>query len=784
MRKDAKILFDAAAPPARGRGDFVACAEASESQDASALANQATTVDKAFQAADQHHRASRPHEAEAICKKILAQAPNHPDALHLLGILQAQAGNLDVAEDLIGQAVHVRPEFAEAWANLGCVLVNHRKYDEAILVYSRLIQLRPTDGGPHYALGILWSELGRLDEAVGAFSRATQLQPDPADAHMRLGTLLRTLGQSDDAIAAFTKAVALRPDWADAHNNLANVLRDKGLFDEAIAEYIQATDLKGDDAVTHFNLGNALFQMDRFGEALPAYEQALWLKADYFEAHNMMGLALTSLRRFEEAERAHHQALTLRPDDASAYEALGSALLYKLDARGAEASFRKSLALSPDSGTAWNGLGMALMALGQFEQASECYRRALAICPDRASFHRNLISIGALSADQMEMERLTELLNKPALPLGEHIDAAFGLGKLLDDADRFDEAFGYFVQGNALMKQRPAGTDEVFDADKLHRMVDRMIQRFTPEFLAKHRWGEASELPVFIVGMPRSGTTLVEQVAASHSSVFGAGELSDIGRMAAELSSEEKQFGERVWNLERIARGSRKHLQHLQSRSGPALRVIDKMPGNVFHLGLIAAFFPTARVVFCRRDARDTCLSCYFQRFANSGHRYTYDLADCGRQWLETDRLINHWIKVLPLKMLEMHYEEMVADQEGQSRRLIEFLGLPWDPACLEFHKTQRPVMTASVWQVRQPIYTRSVGRWQHYQRHLGPLQDVLAGRSANPPGLARSLWELEGLFPEKSMKPDLQPTSAVIAASKLSDNLLRGAPPYDREKK
>ncbi len=315
------------------------------------------------------------------------------------------------------------------------------------------------------------------------------------------------------------------------------------------------------------------------------------------------------------------------------------------------------------------------------------------------------------------------------------MEAGFALGKLLDDADRFDEAFPCFVQANALLKQLPAAADEAFDGDKLRRTVDQLIQGFTPRFFAARRqWVAASELPVFIVGMPRSGTTLVEQIAASHPAVFGAGELRDIGGIARTLAADEAgRLTAKSWDAQAIARASAAHLEQLRSLGGAAVRVTDKMPGNVFHLGLIATLFPQARVIFCRRDARDTCLSCYFQRFAHNRLRFTFDLADCGRQYLETERLTAHWLKTLPLPMLELHYEELIADQEGQSRRLIDFLGLPWDPVCLEFHRTQRAVVTASVWQVRQPIYNRSVGRWRHYERHLGPLLDVLAGRTRAP---------------------------------------------------
>jgi tetratricopeptide (TPR) repeat protein len=705
------------------------------------------TPDLAMQRADQNHRAGNAAEAEKICRQILAQHADYPGALHLLGILEAQAGNLDAALGLIGRAVHLKPDFVQAWFNLGCVLVNFHKFEEAISVYNRLTELRPQDANPHYAVAILLHELGRSDEAIAAFHKATQLRPDFADAHMRLGQALRDHKRLDDAIAAFSKAIALRPDWADAHNNLANVLRDKGLLDQAITQYTKAAELKADDAVIQFNLGNIYYQKERLADALQAYERAVQLKSDYYEAHSLKGLVLAGLERYEEAAQAHRQALDLRPDNATAHEALGSALLHRLDAVGAEASFRKSLALAPDSPSVCNGLGMALRSLGRFEEAADCFRRALAMSPDKASILRNLISIGAQTSDPAAIEQLAALLNQSGLHWRERMEAAFALGKLLDDADRFDEAFACFAQANDLMKQTPAAGDEIFDADYLHLLVHQMVESSHPQFFAERRqWGEPSELPVFIVGMPRSGTTLVEQIAASHPAVFGAGELTDIGRIASELTSGKTRAGHR-WDAESIATASRAHLQRLRMLGGAAARVTDKMPGNAFHLGLIAVLFPAARIIFCRRDARDTCLSCYFQRFDNSRLGYTYDLADCGRQWLETDRLMNHWIQVLPLKMMEMHYEEIVADQEGQSRRLIDFLGLPWDPACLEFHRTQRTVMTASVWQVRQPIYSRSVGRWRHYERHLGPLLDVLAGRPVVQTDSTSTSWEKEGFL-------------------------------------
>ena len=324
--------------------------------------------------------------------------------------------------------------------------------------------------------------------------------------------------------------------------------------------------------------------------------------------------------------------------------------------------------------------------------------------------------------DANEEERLRALLGQPDLPLDEQIAASFALGKLLDDSDRFEEAFERFTLANSLLKQSRAAGGERFEIDTFRRQVDHMINTCTADFFAERReWGEASELPVFIVGMPRSGTTLVEQIAASHPNILGAGELRDIGRIADSLGGN-AAVGK--WERESIAKAARTHLERLTTLGGSALRVTDKMPDNVLELGLIATLFPSARIIFCRRDPRDNCLSCYFQWFS-TGNLFAYDLEDCGRRYLEIDRITRHWLSVLPLKMLEVNYEEMIADQEGQSRRLIDFIGLPWDPACLDFHKEprQRAVTASTSGQFVQPIYNRIrlIAGAGYGNAHLGP---------------------------------------------------------------
>ncbi len=317
------------------------------------------------------------------------------------------------------------------------------------------------------------------------------------------------------------------------------------------------------------------------------------------------------------------------------------------------------------------------------------------------------------------------------LTLEERIWVEFGLGRVLDESERYEEAFRHYAEGNALVKRQRELAGEWYDHNRFRVGVDRMIETFTPEFFAARRgWGDPSDRPVFVVGMPRSGTTLVHQIAASHSQVHGAGELSLLKQIEGEFGGDHEKLTVAEWSQAKAKEAARVYLADPRAINTTALRVVDKMPGNAVRLAQIGVLLPHARVVVCRRDPRDTCLSCFFQWFTQ-GLNYSLDLADCGRYHVQIDRLIAHWIKVQPVTIMEMQYEELVSDLEGQSRRLIEFLGLPWEPACLEFYRAQTAVLTASIRQVRKPIYQKSVGRWKHYEKHLGPLFEALGGQYA-----------------------------------------------------
>jgi tetratricopeptide (TPR) repeat protein len=600
------------------------------------------------------------------------------------------------------------------------------RLDRAEALYRKVLQRAPDDVNALNLLGVIAHERGRHEYAVQLSSRAVARMPEFAEAHMNLGRTLRELGRLDEAAASCRRAIVLKPDLAAAHCNLSIVYNLQGAFEAALESAGRAIELMPELTEAHLNRAAALVGQRRFAEAETAYRSALAQHPDSTEILCDLGRVLIELRRVDEAVACHRRAVELKPDSAIAHLMLGGTLLQAGDPHASEESCRRATALDPNLATGWSGLGQVLRPLGRFDEALSCFQHALELDPDLPDAHAGLALIGKSADDERQIQRLRALLASPEHLSELRIEAGFAAGMLLDNADRYDEAFACFSEANALYRRLLAASGTLFDRAALRQQVDTLIEASTPElYSAVSDRGNPSQAPVFIVGMPRSGTSLVEQIAATHSCVSGAGELKDIAGIVDALQAHGRDRPADQLDPHLARRLADDHVAHLESLGGGAARVVDKLPDNIFNAGLIAVLFPQSRIIFCRRDPRDICLSCYFRRLDPS-LTWSYDLVDCGMRALEVERLANHWRKVLPLRMLTIDYEALVADLEGESRRLIEFLGLEWEPACLDFYKTDRPILTGSAWQVRQPLFNRSVGRWRKYERHLGPLLDVL----------------------------------------------------------
>ena len=396
--------------------------------------------------------------------------------------------------------------------------------------------------------------------------------------------------------------------------------------------------------------------------------------------------------------------------------------------RESEAAYRQALQRTPDDAEVYSNLGNVLGYQGRAREAEEAFRQALRLKPDFASVFRYLSAYHKYdSIKHDDVTRILALLNSGDLDETDAMHLHFALGKIYDDCKAYDKAFSHYRDANGIRHKTTS-----FDSQRFADFVTRVIDVFRPEFLAQRQaYGVASQTPVFIIGMLRSGTTLVEQIIASHPDAFGAGELSKIREIVDGLAGRAgggesyPECAKHMDNDTAVAL-ARDYQAHSQRGVGSGIvRILDKMPSNFLHLGLIALLFPKARIVHCRRYPLDTCLSIFFQNFSGV-NEHAYDLSDIGSYYRQYDRLMAHWHRVLPLKMYEIQYEELVSNIEAKARELIDFLELEWDERCLTFDRNPRGVRTSSSWQVRQPVYTTSVQRWRKYEKYLGPLKHGL----------------------------------------------------------
>jgi tetratricopeptide (TPR) repeat protein len=419
------------------------------------------------------------------------------------------------------------------------------------------------------------------------------------------------------------------------------------------------------------------------------------------------------------ATAQYEAILGVDPENAGARHLLGVVALQRQEYERAVALIGEAIRQKGDAAPFYHNRAAALRALGRFAEAEADYREALRLSPEYAEAYFNYSAVKKFTREDGLHEAIEKQLTREGVSRDDRCFLHFAAGKIYDDLQRYDDAFAHYAEGN---RQRQAK----FDREAQAAQYAATIERFSPTLLAaKAEVGFRSDVPVFVVGMPRSGTTLVEQIIASHEQAHGAGELNDISAIVRELPKHAggKSYPGCVASLgDNVLRGfGEAYVERIRSLAPTAERIVDKMPRNFEHLGLIRLLLPEARVILCRRDPRDTLLSCYFQRF-RTGQEWSYDLGDLVVYYRQYLRLMEHWRAALPVAIFDVDYESLVADPAATSRAIVEFCGLPWSDACEVFHLSPRPVATASNWQVRQPVYPSSVGRWKRYEWHLGPL--------------------------------------------------------------
>jgi len=580
----------------------------------------------------------------------------------------------------------------------------------------------------HY-LGIALTGLNRAEQAVRSYEKALAMRPNFAEAHNNLGHALQTLGRAKEAIAHYEKALAIRPDYAEARNNLGNAVHMLERPEEAIAHYRQAIAIRPAYAEAYVNLGNALRGVGRMEQAIAHYERAVALDPKHAEAHHHLGNALVAAGRSEEAVAHFATALAINPSWAEAHTSLGSTLHLLRRYDEAITQYERALAIRPDYAEAHNKLGAIFLALGRPDEASHAYENAIASSARRAGAYWNLAQTKRFAPDDRHLAAMRELARDMAsLDVDEQLDLHFALGKAFADLGDHKQSFRHVLRGNSLMRQQIS-----YDEASMLQRFARIRAVFSAGLIRKQQgFGDPSPVPVFIVGMPRSGTTLVEQILASHPKVFGADELPEMGKLAAGISGPDgSSFPEavRCMSGEQLRELGEAYLRAIRRMAPEAERITDKLPGNFAHAGLIHLTLPNARIIHTRRDPRDTAVSCFSILFSKGQLEFTYDFGELGRYICAYKGLIDHWRSVLPEGvMLEVQYEEVVENLEQQARRIVAHCGLEWNNACLAFYRTERSVRTASAAQVRRPIYHSSVGRWRQHEDQLRPLLQALEG--------------------------------------------------------
>jgi tetratricopeptide (TPR) repeat protein len=495
-----------------------------------------------------------------------------------------------------------------------------------------------------------------------------------------------------------------------------NKLLAQGSYAEAAALYEQAIKLDSSHAETLNNLGASLSYLGRHDEAEQCFRDSIAIKPNYVDPHANLGGLLRIKAQLVGAEISLRRALKLKPNSTEARVNLGLTLTSLGRLRDARACFVKVLKSAPRNVQALHGLAQIDVLEGRFEQAEATFRRIIEIDPKMPKAWAGLAGTRKLTkADAEWFKRAEEIATSGIDPM-EEANLRFAMGKYFDDVNEFEQAFLNFKRANELLKS--AAKD--YDAKARSHLVDELIRVYTRDAVSNiGAPGSSSAKPIFVVGMPRSGTSLAEQIIATLPAAYGAGELQFWDR----LIFEDPELRKGMLSAPTRAQVAEKYLGALDKFSANALRVIDKSPENSNFLGIIYSVFPNARVIYMQRDPIDTCLSCYFQQFL-TGLNFTFDLSDLAHYYREHQRIMAHWRSVLPAGfILEVPYEELVDDPEFWSRKMVDFVGLEWDARCLEFYTTKRQVVTASAWQVRQKIYKNSVARWRNYENFIGPLK-------------------------------------------------------------
>lgn len=684
------------------------------------------TINDAFKQGMAHYQKGHLKPAVALFSQIIQAVPKHAHAHQMLGLIAFQTNQYEPAVKAMTEAVRLQPQNPQFLANFVEVLRKADRTKEAIAIGKQAVQANPSNPATHSNLGLAYYDLEDLVEAEASQQRALALDADFGPALNNLGSIARDNDHLDEAIEFYRTGLRANPEYSEVANNLVSVLIEAENFDEA--RELAETQLKKAPKNTDLqrNMGRIHMFANELDSAETCFRNAISLDEEKADNYVCLSQLLYEKNHPKLALLEAEKALRLEPESAAACHQVAMCKAQLGDINAGFEYYNKALELNPDMTASRIALGHLEMESGDFTSARAHFEEALKTSKDKLSAHVALARLEKMTPDDPAFQALEAAL--PSADTMPAIKAAayhYALGKSYEDLNRFDEAFDHFANGAQTKR-----TLIEYDPNESDRITSNIISAFDEKTIKCLRKSAiSSDQPIFVVGMPRSGTTLTESILASHKSIFGAGELnymqslfgirkndnkSDISHVAAHMSEHD------------LTRNMGKYVESINTHAPGSPHIVDKMPANFQMIGLIHALLPNAKIIHIARNPIDTCLSCFTRIFERS-QLHSYDQIELGRYFNNYVRIMNHWHQLLPEGSFHtVHYENLIDDIDTEARRIIDHCGLEWDPACLEFYKGNRRVRTASVQQVRQPLYSSSKGKWRKYATHLKPLLETI----------------------------------------------------------
>jgi len=663
------------------------------------------------------------NQALDAVQELFKDYPNESLLFNIRGACYAGLGQLDDAIKNYEDAIAIKPDYAKAHFNLAGSFHDLDQMEEAVKSYEKTIEIEPSYAEAHNNLGNVFKDLEQSDAAVQSYKRALEIKPDYVAAQYSLGIALQDLGQLDEAVKSYKAVLKLKPDFVEAINNLGITFYKLNQLDDAMKCYEKALILDSGFADAHNNIGIILLDIGQLDDAVNSYKAAIKIKPSFAQAHYNLGVVLQDLKRLDEAVISYKAAIVFQPDYSDAHYNLGIVLHDTGQLDMAIKSLQTAIIIKPKNAETHKYLGNTFQSNGQIDEAIKCYEKALSIKPNHADAHRNLSTVKRYTKGDTQIILMEELLSSITMSRSDQIYLCFALAKAKEDLGEKDELFKVLNEGNRLRKQE---LNYSLDIDLNKNLNIKRLFNLAPSIPEKSVSYKPSKIrPIFIVGMPRSGTSLVEQIISSHHAVHGAGELSTLDNLIApminDFSIKDKEISEKT-----LLSIRENYLDSLSTFDTTKGIITDKMPINFRYIGFILKAFPEAKIVNLKRDSRAICWSIYKSYFPGKGLGFAFNMKDLAGYYNSYNELMSFWYQLFPNKIYDICYEDLTINQEEETKKLLKYCELDWDDNCLNFHTNKRAVRTTSSLQVRKKMYQGSSEAWKKYETYIEPLIDGL----------------------------------------------------------